>query len=214
MPFKLREFMVKNWKRHRDVPTNINDLVDKTFDDLRARKLELSARSELNAIKPEKLLKVNNLLKDIRVVVEKESLEVSNPSFASLKLKIIEVRAAEDGMEKEVFDLQMAHRQLIRIGQLGPKGQAQYQRDLQNTQLLTRLSVVSKKRRKDQPSHPEAEANIAPVAQAVPHERETCWPIGRSVMACLCRLSPRSKKRREKNWNRIKPNCRISARGE
>jgi hypothetical protein len=50
MPFKLREFMVKNWKRHRDVPVTIDELVDKTFDDLRDRKLDLTKRSQLNAM--------------------------------------------------------------------------------------------------------------------------------------------------------------------
>ncbi len=68
MPFKLREIMVKNWKRHRDVPTTIDELVDETFDDLRERKLDLTQRSQVNAIKPEKLMKVNSLLNDIRKV--------------------------------------------------------------------------------------------------------------------------------------------------
>jgi hypothetical protein len=48
-PFKLREFMVKNWKHHRDVAVTIDELVDKTFDDLRDRKL-LMQRSQVNAI--------------------------------------------------------------------------------------------------------------------------------------------------------------------
>ena len=34
MPFALREFMVKCWKRHRDTPTRIDDLVDQAFEDL------------------------------------------------------------------------------------------------------------------------------------------------------------------------------------
>jgi hypothetical protein len=54
MPFKLREFMVKNWKRHRDVPTTLDELVDRTFDDLRDRKVDLTKRSLVNNIKPEK----------------------------------------------------------------------------------------------------------------------------------------------------------------
>jgi hypothetical protein len=91
MPFKLREFMVKNWKRHRDVPVTIDELVDKTFDDLRDRRLDLTNRSQLNTIKPEKLLKVNSLLDDIRRVVEKEVLEESDTAFIRLGNKLKQV---------------------------------------------------------------------------------------------------------------------------
>ena len=92
MPFKLREFMVKNWKRlHRDVPSTIDELVDKTFDDLRDRKLDLTQRGQVNAIKPEKLLKVNSLLNDIRRVVEKEVLEESDTAFIRLGNKLKQV---------------------------------------------------------------------------------------------------------------------------
>jgi hypothetical protein len=37
MPFPLREFMVKCWRRHRDVPTRIDQLVDRAVDDLLRR---------------------------------------------------------------------------------------------------------------------------------------------------------------------------------
>jgi hypothetical protein len=61
-PFAIREFMVKCWKRHRDVPTFptfdhkffnsehfIDQVVDKTFD-----QVDFKKREESNGIKPEK----------------------------------------------------------------------------------------------------------------------------------------------------------------
>jgi hypothetical protein len=107
---------------------------------------------------------VNSLLKDIREVVDKETSEVSDHGFARLRLKIKKVHVNEDAMAKEVFDLQKAHRQHIKIGQLGPKGKAQYEADLLNTQVLTRLTVVSKKRKKDPPNNPGEVANIVPIS--------------------------------------------------
>jgi hypothetical protein len=57
VPFALREFMVKCWKRHRDVPTKIQQLVDKAIDDLQTRKTDLTRRSAKNKIKLEPLEK-------------------------------------------------------------------------------------------------------------------------------------------------------------
>ncbi len=175
MPFKLREFMVKNWKRHRDVPTTIDELVDKTFDDLRARKLDLTQRSQVNAIKPEKLMKVITLLNDIRKVVEKVPFEVADPGFMSLRLKINEVNATEDETEKEVVDVRQAHRDLILRGQLGPRGKAQYDVDLKNKQILTKLTIISKKRKRNSNEHgpveqsfPECNVNDVTVEQSLP----------------------------------------------
>ena len=65
MPFALREFMVKCWKRHRDTPTTIDDLVDQAFEDLRAKKTDLVTRMASSNVKVEKLQKVNDLLEDI-----------------------------------------------------------------------------------------------------------------------------------------------------
>ncbi len=52
MPFPLREFMVKGWKRHRDVPTTIDQLVDRAVEDLEFRRQD----------KIEPLEKIENLL--------------------------------------------------------------------------------------------------------------------------------------------------------
>ncbi len=142
-------------------------------------------------------MKVNNLLKDIRGVVENVPSDVSDPGFATLRLKIIDLRAAEESMEKQVFDLQTAHRQLIRIGQLGPKGKAQYEADLQNTQLLTRLLVVRKKRKKDQPTNLEEGLNIVPVTQAV-HEGNVLDNMQECHGVCLPAKSPIKRTSRQK----------------
>ena len=58
IPFALREFMVKCWKRHRDVPTKIQQVVDKAIDDLQTWKTDLTRRSAKNKIKLEPLEKV------------------------------------------------------------------------------------------------------------------------------------------------------------
>jgi hypothetical protein len=54
--------MVKCWKRHRDVPTKIQQVVDKAIDDLQTRKTDLTRRSAKNKIKLEPLEKVEKLL--------------------------------------------------------------------------------------------------------------------------------------------------------
>jgi hypothetical protein len=51
MPFQLRDFMVKCWKRHRDVPTKISELVDRAVDDLQRRQLDLKERMSKKNIK-------------------------------------------------------------------------------------------------------------------------------------------------------------------
>jgi hypothetical protein len=149
MPFKLREFMVKNWKRHRDVPVTIDELVDKTFDDLRDRKLDLTRRSQRNALKPEKLIKVNSLLEDIRRVVEKELLQEPGDAFTRLGNKLKQVHDTDHATNTEVVNIMKNHRELIMRGQLGPSGKAQYDYDLQNSQILTRMTIVSTKRNRD-----------------------------------------------------------------
>ena len=70
MPFQLREFMVKGWKRHRDVPTTIDQLVDRAVEDLERRRRELTFRMRKNKIKVEPLEKVENLLQCCFVVAE------------------------------------------------------------------------------------------------------------------------------------------------
>ena len=51
LPFSVREFMIKCWKRHRDVPTTIDQVVDKTFNDLRTLQFDYRKREESNGIK-------------------------------------------------------------------------------------------------------------------------------------------------------------------
>jgi len=58
------------WKRHRDVPTTIDDLVDRAFSDLNAQKIDLERRSQRSIIKPEKLERVKFLLSDIDLVLD------------------------------------------------------------------------------------------------------------------------------------------------
>ncbi len=58
MPFELREFMAKAWKRHRDVPTTIDQLVDRAVEDLDRRRKDLTLRMRRNPIKVEPLVKL------------------------------------------------------------------------------------------------------------------------------------------------------------
>jgi hypothetical protein len=62
IPFQLRDFMVRCWKRHRDVPTKISELVDRAVDDLQRRQLDLKHRMSKNILKVEPLDKVTDLL--------------------------------------------------------------------------------------------------------------------------------------------------------
>ena len=55
LPFAIREFMIKCWKRHRDVPTTIDQVVDRTFTDLQTLQVDYKKRLESNGIKQEKL---------------------------------------------------------------------------------------------------------------------------------------------------------------
>jgi hypothetical protein len=94
LPFPLREFMVKTWKRHRDVPgrtskllpntlrysfpnlnpypnsVTIDEVVDKAYEQLIAKKAELEERSKRANIDCGKLERVNDLLHDIMLVVQ------------------------------------------------------------------------------------------------------------------------------------------------
>jgi hypothetical protein len=102
--YAMEKSAIKNWKRHRDVPVTIDELVDKTFDDLRDRRLDLTNRSQVNAIKPEKLIKVNNLLDDIRRVVEKEVLQESYTAFIRLGNKLKQLNDIDHATEIERVD--------------------------------------------------------------------------------------------------------------
>jgi hypothetical protein len=62
IPFQLRDFMVKCWKRHRDVPTKISELIDRAVDDLQRRQLDLKQRMSENILKVEPFDKVTDLL--------------------------------------------------------------------------------------------------------------------------------------------------------
>jgi hypothetical protein len=60
-PF-ANEFMIKCWRRHRDVPTRIDQLVDRAVKDLLYRKHALRDRMTKNKIDGQSLVKVENLL--------------------------------------------------------------------------------------------------------------------------------------------------------
>jgi hypothetical protein len=55
---------VKCWKRHRDLPTKISELEDRTVEDLQLQRLQrdLKERISKNNIKAEPLDKVEDLL--------------------------------------------------------------------------------------------------------------------------------------------------------
>ncbi len=71
IPFQLRDFTVKCWKRHRDVPTKINEVVDRAMEDLQRRQQALKIRMTKNKIRVESLQKVEELLDSCFDVVEK-----------------------------------------------------------------------------------------------------------------------------------------------
>jgi hypothetical protein len=113
LPFAVREFMIKCWKRHRDVLTTIDQVVDLTFTDLLTLQVDYRKREESNGIKPEKLLKVNGLLAALHGSVESSSLHGMSEAMQQLKTKMAAQKVIEVTMAKY-------HHVLKKGGRLGP----------------------------------------------------------------------------------------------
>jgi hypothetical protein len=153
LPFAVREFMIKCWKRHRNVPTSIDQVVDRTLTDLRTLQVGYRKREESNGIKPEKLLKANGLLAALHGSAESCSVHgMSNcEAMQQLKTKMAAVNKS-DGAHK-VIEVTMAkyHHVLKKGGRLGPTAIAAHDLRMKDKKDLTRMPIMkqTRKRRHD-----------------------------------------------------------------
>jgi hypothetical protein len=115
MPFQLRDFMAKCWKRHRDVSTKISELVDRAVDDLQRRQLDLIERMRKNNIKVEHLDKVTDLL-DCCYLVGETMPEDGDAENLRLKLKLKDIQGAQ---AKEDSNLQKIQARFLLLRKKG-----------------------------------------------------------------------------------------------
>ncbi len=118
MPFELREFMVKTWKRHRDVPTTIDQLVDRAVEDLERRRLDLTFRMRKNRIKVEPLVKVENLLQCCFEVAANLPDDTGS-RIQQLKEKLKTMKQDEERVDARLCNTQMRFLTLRTKGRLG-----------------------------------------------------------------------------------------------
>ena len=118
MPFQLREFMVKGWKRHRDVPTTIDQLVDRAVEDLEVRRQDLTTRMRKNKIKIEPLEKIENLLRCCFEVAENLPDGCGAP-IQKLKHKLQNMKQHADTVDASYCNTQMRFLTLRKKGRLG-----------------------------------------------------------------------------------------------
>ncbi len=96
LPFPLREFMIKCWRRHRDVPTRIDQLVDRAVEDLLYRKNALRARMTKNKIDGQSLVKVEQLFNISCFEATQNLPEDSHANVGKLKEKIKNIKDAQE----------------------------------------------------------------------------------------------------------------------
>jgi hypothetical protein len=126
VPFALREFMVKCWRRHRDVPTRIDQLVDRAVDDLMHRKQNLVARMTKNKINGQLLVKVENLL-DTCFEVADNLPEDSNEYVQILKEKVKGMKEKQDIHDTKLSNTQLRYAALKQKGKLSLTGRTKWQ---------------------------------------------------------------------------------------
>ena len=126
IPFPLREFMVKCWRRHRDVPTRIDQLVDRAVDDLMHRKQDLLARMTKNKINGKLLVKVEKLLGTCFDVADKLP-EGSTEHIHKLKDKVKAMKEKQDIHDTKLSNTQVRYASLKQKGKLGLTGSTNWQ---------------------------------------------------------------------------------------
>jgi hypothetical protein len=150
MPFALREFMVKCWKRHRDTPTTIDNLVDQAFEDLRAKKTDLVTRMASSNIKVEKLQKVNDLLQDISTAMSDFQDVDMTDALVAIETKIRSAKAMDEEAVTKTCTSAAKFYALQRNGHLGKRGAANWEHaenDLPNTSYEKNQTIAGTRRR-------------------------------------------------------------------
>jgi hypothetical protein len=152
MPFGIREYVVKKYKSHRLVSTTIDELLDRTFDDLHEKKVHLQRRQETTGIKHDKLQKVDGLLKQLERAVECIPAIYMDTSMRRLQVKIDNLAWTEENKAVELINMAKFHRNLVKRGQLGRQGSTLYHTwmvENQNLSHPTRLPTVVIAKRKN-----------------------------------------------------------------
>jgi hypothetical protein len=121
IPFQLRDFMVKCWKRHRDVPTKISDLVDRAVEDLQRRQRDLKERMSKNLIKSETLDKVEDLL-DCCFLVGENMPNDDDADNERIRQKIKDIKQTQATLDRDFHNTQVQYLLLRKKGKLGQVG--------------------------------------------------------------------------------------------
>jgi hypothetical protein len=142
MPFQLRDFMVKTWKRHRDVPTKICQLVDRAVEDLQRRQQDLIYRMTKNKIKMEPLEKVEHLLDCCYEVAEKlpDNYDIETQDF---KDRLKSIKRQKEALDLQLSNTQVRFRQLAKRGRLGQAGAVNWQWATSEAHTMTAIQPIS-----------------------------------------------------------------------
>jgi hypothetical protein len=118
LPFPLREFMIKCWRRHRDVPTRIDQVVDRAVEDLLYRQHTLRERMTKNKIDGQSLVKVENLLHSCFEATQNLS-DDSHADVQKLKEKIENIKDKQATQENKFENAQLRFVALHKKSRLG-----------------------------------------------------------------------------------------------
>jgi hypothetical protein len=126
LPFPLREFMIKCWRRHRDVPTRIDQLVDRAVEDLLYRKHAMRDRMTKNKINGKSLVKVENLLLSC-FEATRNMPDDSDGDVQKLKEKIKSITEKQATQETKLENTQLRFVALNKKGRLGAAGKPNWE---------------------------------------------------------------------------------------
>lgn len=118
--------MVKCWRRHRDMPTRIDQLVDRAVDDLMHRKQDLVVRMTKSKINGQLLVKVENLL-DSCFKVADNLPDDSTEYVQILKEKVKGMKEKQDIHDTKLANTQVRYASLKQKGKLGLTGSTNWQ---------------------------------------------------------------------------------------
>jgi hypothetical protein len=119
--------MVKCWRRHRDMPTRIDQLVDRAVDDLMHRKQDLVVRMTKSKINGQLLVKVENLLDTCSEVADNLPEDSSNEHVQILKDKLKGMIEKQHIHDIKLFNTQVRYATLKQKDKLGLTGRTNWQ---------------------------------------------------------------------------------------
>jgi hypothetical protein len=152
LPVPLREFMIKCWRRHRDVPTRIDQLVDRAVvEDLLYRKQSLRTRMTRNKIDGQSLVKVEHLLHSCFEATQNLP-EDSHANVGKLKEKIKKIKNEQEQLETKFANTQLRFVALHKKGRLGVAGTPNW--EWAQSEVDRRLEVLAETSQSQIPQEP------------------------------------------------------------